>query len=86
MPQPSRTILIAENWDGDYAAEPDVNDGFGQPGKFWPYHSSENIKGGVFIFCDGHAKWMSVRDTERPYVNGKPTFWYWWANKKGFGP
>jgi hypothetical protein len=81
VPMPSKTILIAENWDGDWAAEPDNNNPFGQAGRFWPYHSSEGIKGGDFIFCDGHAKWMSVRQTE-----AKNTYWYWWRIKPTLSP
>jgi hypothetical protein len=74
---PSRTIIVAENWDGDWAAEPNNNNPYGQNGRFWPYHSSpEGAKGGVFIFCDGHARWMSVNQTE------ERDDWLWYGFKK----
>lgn len=69
---PTKTILVAENRDGDWAAEPLDNTGnFNEAGQFYPYHSSGTAPGGVFIFCDGHAKCMSVLDTQ------KNNFYYW---------
>ena len=67
--RPAGIILISENYDGDWSAEPWHNEAggtnTGKEGKFWPYHSDEDTKGGVFIFGDTHAKYVSVFETER---------------------
>jgi prepilin-type N-terminal cleavage/methylation domain-containing protein/prepilin-type processing-associated H-X9-DG protein len=71
---PSQTIMISENRDGDWSGEPLSHyliDSGGGYGHFYPYHNG----GGIFIFCDGHAKWMKVEETER---NG---FYLWLKDK-----
>jgi prepilin-type N-terminal cleavage/methylation domain-containing protein len=68
---PTQTILVSENIDGDWAAEPWDNGSTGAEGQFYPYHSDGDTKGGVFIFCDTHAKFISVFETERD------DFWLW---------
>jgi prepilin-type N-terminal cleavage/methylation domain-containing protein len=79
--QPSKTIFVAENRDGDWSAEPYHNtDSTGTEGKFHPYHSgglndSFNVMRGMLIFCDGHAKSMSISETEKTISGIK--FWYW---------
>ncbi|HPP74318.1 MAG TPA: prepilin-type N-terminal cleavage/methylation domain-containing protein [Armatimonadota bacterium] len=73
---PSKTILVAENYDSDWAVEPYVNaSSFGAEGQFWPYHGLKENLGGVFIFCDGHAKFM--RETEA----SKDNYYMWYAEK-----
>jgi hypothetical protein len=70
---PSQTILVSENFDGDWSGEPwndPLNEGPGQ-GRFYPYHSDGNMLGGVFIFCDTHARFLSELETE------KDDYWYW---------
>jgi prepilin-type N-terminal cleavage/methylation domain-containing protein len=63
--QPSRTIWIGENYDSDVAVEPVVNDpSSNREGRFYPYHGDKHHYGGVFVFCDGHAKWMSEYQSE----------------------
>ncbi len=76
IPFPGQTILIAENTDGDWSAEPWDNSATGEDaGKFWPYHSGGNNKGGVFSFCDGHCAFMSVLKTE------ERDYYYWRISK-----
>lgn len=79
VPQPTKTIMICENFDGDFAGEPWDNDPTGYDGKFWPYHGDDRIKGGVFIFNDGHAKWLSVLQTQ------EKNYWLW-KMKDSFQP
>ena len=71
VPLPSKTIMICENCDGDFAGEPWDNDFTGKDGQFWPYHSDEGVKGGVFIFNDGHARWLSAMQTQ------EKGYWLW---------
>lgn len=84
VPSPSRTIMVCENRDGDFAGEPwdNTTGGYdtGGEGAFYPYHGDEDHKGGVFIFNDGHAKWMSVSQTQEA-KNGY--LFYWWRMKDG---
>jgi len=75
IPSPSQTILISENKDGDWSAEPIDNGATGDAGQFYPYHGGTNAKGGVFAFCDGHAAFMSVYRTQSTV--GVVTFYYW---------
>jgi len=75
VPFPAQTILIAENKDGDWSAEPWNNGATGDAGQFWPYHSGGNNKGGVFSFCDGHCSFMSVLKTE------ERNYYYWKVSK-----
>lgn len=82
---PAKTIMLGENKDGDVSAE--VETGNLTQGRFWPYHpyagSSDLIRGSNFVFCDGHAKWMSISDTEDT-ING--CRFYWWDVDKVDGP
>lgn len=64
---PTKTIIIAENNDGDWSVEPLVIGKYDQ-GKFFPYHlrSSNGGKfdysgGGNFTFADGHVKFLTVK-------------------------
>ncbi|HPP74319.1 MAG TPA: hypothetical protein PLU88_04250, partial [Armatimonadota bacterium] len=86
VPMPSKTIMICENFDGDFAGEPWENNDTGYDGKFWPYHSDGRIKGGVFIFNDGHAKWLSVAQTEAGSSPDAPKSYYLWKMKDSFQP
>ena len=74
---PSKTIMVAENKDGDWSVEPmsDTAGSSNGPGAFFPYHlrsgaplPSNNFRdyngGGNFIFCDTHAKFMRAKDSE----------------------
>jgi len=72
---PTQTILISENKEGDWSAEPIDNGATGDSGQFYPYHGNPNDKGGVFAFCDGHAAYMSVYRTQSTF--GTVTFYYW---------
>jgi len=63
--RPTRTILISENFDGDWSAEPWDNASTGHEGQFYPYHGDAQARGGNFVFGDGHAKFMSEMETER---------------------
>ena len=78
--QPSKTILNSENKDGDWSAEPWDNSSTGSEGKFYPYHGDSSTKGGEFTFCDGHASFMSVAQTQQT-INGK-SFYYWMVSQK----
>ena len=75
IPLPSKTIMNAENFDGDWSAEPLDNEesgsNTGKEGQFYPYHGAGSEKGGVFTFCDGHASFMSVYKTQ------SDNFYYW---------
>lgn len=75
---PTKTILVAENWDGDWSVEP-FETQWGVEGYFYFYHGSPEARGGVFIFCDGHAKWMSEKQTVKKINN--INYYYWWRNK-----
>lgn len=79
VPRPARTILISENKDGDWSAEPWDNGATGSEGQFWPYHGDESTKGGEFLFCDGHAGFMSVFKTQESV--GQVTFYHWKVRK-----
>ncbi|MCE5322737.1 prepilin-type N-terminal cleavage/methylation domain-containing protein [bacterium] len=76
VPLLSRTILVSENKDGDWSAEPWTNDDTGSVGQFWYYHSSGSNKGGNFCFCDGHVSFMTVTKTQ------ERNFYYWRIIKK----
>lgn len=76
IPQPSRTILISENKDGDWSAEPWDNSTTGREGQFYPYHGDNQQKGGNFVSCDGHAKFLSVFQTQ------ERSFYYWRVIKR----
>jgi prepilin-type N-terminal cleavage/methylation domain-containing protein len=71
IPLPSKTILVSENRDGDWSAEPYDNANTGSAGQFYPYHGTDKSKGGEFAFCDGHAAFMPVAKTEQD------DFYYW---------
>ncbi len=79
VPMPTRTILISENKDGDWSAEPWDNNSTGDAGQFWPYHGDSDTKGGIFAFCDGHAKFMSVETTQKAV--GTVRFYFWKVRK-----
>ena len=78
---PTKTIFIAENYDGDVAAEPVAGSGFSsnEAGMFWPYHGDTDHQGGIFVFFDGHAKWWSEWQAEATINNVK---YYYWAMVK----
>ncbi len=76
---PSKTIFVSENYDGDWSAEPLANGGTGDAGQFYPYHSSGNFLGGNFIWCDGHAAFMSVLTTQKLTPLGR---YYYWTKQK----
>jgi len=74
---PSKTIMVAENKDGDWSVEPmsDTAGSSNGPGAFFPYHlrsgagmPTGNFRdyngGGNFIFCDTHVKFMRARESE----------------------
>lgn len=75
IPKPARTILVTENIDGDWSGEPHHNGNTGSAGQFYPYHGDKQTLGGEFVFCDGHAGFMSVSKTEGN------NFWYWKIRK-----
>lgn len=75
----TRTILVSENMDGDWSAEPWDNGTTGSEGRFWPYHGGTDTKGGNFIWCDGHATFMPVSQTQAT-ISGVP-FYYWKVRK-----
>jgi prepilin-type N-terminal cleavage/methylation domain-containing protein len=79
IPVPTKTILVSENKDGDWSAEPFDNGATGDYGQFYPYHGTKALKGGLFMFCDGHAGFMSVYTTQETR-NG--ISYYWWQLKK----
>ena len=79
IPRPAKTILVSENKDGDWSAEPLDNYATGSAGQFYPYHDDGTAKGGIFIFCDGHASFMSIYTTQST-VNNIP-FYYWRIRK-----
>ena len=71
-PITTKTILVSENIDGDWSAEPLDNAATGaDAGQFYPYHGQGSTEGGVFVFCDGHAEFMSVYRTQ------ERNFYYW---------
>jgi len=80
---PARTILVAENRDGDWSAEPyhTYPGDSGWAGHLYPYHGSprdtedDPLGGSNFIFCDGHAKWLTISQNEANY------FYLWWKFK-----
>lgn len=76
IPSLTKTILISENKDGDWSAEPYDNAGTGDAGEFYPYHGTDKSKGGEFAFCDGHAAFMPVEKTQ------KDDFFYWRVRAK----
>ncbi len=74
---PSKTIMVAENKDGDWSVEPmsDTRGSSNGPGAFFPYHLRSGASmptgnfrdyngGGNFIFCDTHVKFMRARESE----------------------
>ena len=72
VPQPSDTILVGENKDGDWSSEAGSERArFGEAGTYWAYHNG----GSNFIFCDGHAKWMSMTQSDRN------DYWFWKVRK-----
>ncbi|MCX6344225.1 MAG: prepilin-type N-terminal cleavage/methylation domain-containing protein [Armatimonadetes bacterium] len=92
--QPSKTIMVAENKDGDWSAEPMTSygghwdSGAGDPGGFYPYHLRQTSNavdytgGGNFIFCDTHVRFMFVNEAEGyDPVTKKRSFSYWVADK-----
>lgn len=76
---PSKTIFVSENFDGDWSAEPMANASTGGAGQFYPYHSSGTLLGGNFIWCDGHAAFMSVLTTQKLTPSGR---YYYWTKQK----
>jgi len=68
--QPSETVLIGENDDGDWVCEPQQGP-WADPGWCAPLHGS----GTNFAFADGHVKFMTI---EQAHANG---FWYFLVNK-----
>jgi len=75
LQEPSKTIEIMENKDGDWSGEPTSTtsywaSGANDPGTFYPYHmkTSGNVTdlsgGGNFVFCDGHVKFMTSAASE----------------------
>ena len=79
IPRPTRTILVSENRDGDWSAEPLNNQSTGSAGQFYPYHDDGKRKGGEFVFCDGHAGFMSVYTTQQTVAGVQ--FYYWKIRK-----
>lgn len=84
IPQPSKTIMVCENRDGDWSGEPFHNTSGGSntgvEGMFHPYHGDTNSqdpaqKGGVFLFCDCHARFLFVPQNEAN------NFWLWRVRK-----
>ena len=53
--QPSQSIALGENNDGDWVCEPYGHPTFTQPGWCYPQHNN----GVNFTFMDGHAAWVS---------------------------
>jgi prepilin-type N-terminal cleavage/methylation domain-containing protein len=86
VPLPSKTIMICENHDGDFAGEPWNNGETNEDGAFWPYHGDEKHKGGCFIFNDGHAKWLSIWQTEAGSTPNVPKSYYLWKMKDNIQP
>jgi hypothetical protein len=79
MPMPSKTIMVGENYDSDVAVEAVIdNQQAHDDGMFWPYHGDSRTQGGVFVFCDGHAKWMSEYQAEETKHGIRA---YWWDMK-----
>lgn len=85
---PSKTLMIAENKDGDWECEPMSLAGAGNnQGKFYPYHlrrtgtTSDYNGGGNFIWCDGHVNFMLVNASESLQSNGVRTYYFWLADK-----
>lgn len=79
VPKQSRTILVTENRDSDWSGEPYSNESTGGAGQFYPYHGDRQSMGGIFVFCDGHAAFMSVFKTQEKNAQGH--FYYWWIRK-----
>jgi prepilin-type N-terminal cleavage/methylation domain-containing protein/prepilin-type processing-associated H-X9-DG protein len=62
--QPTETILIGENNDGDWVVEPNGNyctPPWTEPGWIKPVH----FDGSNLVFCDGHAKWMKMEEIHK---------------------
>jgi prepilin-type N-terminal cleavage/methylation domain-containing protein/prepilin-type processing-associated H-X9-DG protein len=68
--QPSQSIALGENNDGDWVCEP-YNGPWTQPGWCYPQHSN----GGNFTFMDGHAAWVTFNEAHN---NG---FWLFLMDK-----
>jgi len=80
IPIPTKTILIAENNNGDWDCKPWHDDGSGiASGGFVPYHGDNNNPGGVFILCDMHASFFPVVWTEATVGDVQ---WYYWKRVK----
>jgi hypothetical protein len=72
LEEPARTFFVGENMEGDWSLEPFSHPAsfhdqhWGPGGMCWPYHpsgeglQSDYKKGSTFIFCDGHAEWLSM--------------------------
>ena len=71
LEEPARTIFVGENKDGDWSLEPymfpeeEHHSRWGAGGMCWPYHPPQTgvpdeHKGSTFIFCDGHAEWLTM--------------------------
>ncbi len=86
VPIPTKTIMICENMDGDFAGEPWENIDTGTEGRFYPYHGDDNQKGGIFIFNDGHAKFLSVWQTQAGSTPQAPKSYYLWKMKDQYQP
>jgi len=93
LQQPSRTIMVSENSDGDWSGEPMTSYGGYwdcPPGDFYPYHmnttgqANDYNGGGNFIFCDTHVKFMLTNVAEGLDTSVTPhvkRFSYWVADK-----
>jgi len=89
LQEPSQTIMIAENQEGDWSVEPMTAYGaygWGGQGRLYTYHlkgsDSEYSGGGNFIFCDGHVKFMTVNAAESLDTTAHTrSFKYWIADK-----
>ena len=56
--QPSQSIAVGENDDGDWVCEPYGNPLWTQPGWCFPQHNN----GTNFSFIDGHAAWVTFNE------------------------
>ena len=85
---PAQTFFVGENKDGDWSLEPymfpesEHDRRWGRGGMCWPYHPPPQDerraaydKGSTFIFCDGHAQWLTM---EKANAND---FYLWKVNK-----